>query len=131
MVDFSMYDEAQPEVFASKCPSCGALYYPVPMVCSKCNTRRDPAGVLYAKWEEVPLEGECRLLTWTRVWNLPEGFDVKYLLFGIVEFPNGLRASGRLLVEEPATGMKLAAKAGVVKEKGDKEWYGLMFERAS
>jgi len=128
MVDFSLYEEAEPEVFAYKCPTCGTLYHPVPMVCSTCNTRRDPAGVLFSKWEAVPLEGRCTLLTWTRVWNLPEGFDVKYLLFGIVQFDNGLRAAGRLLADDPATGMTLRAKAGIVKEKGDKDWYGLMFE---
>lgn len=130
MVDFSMYEEAVPSVSAYKCPTCGTLYHPVPMVCRKCNTRRDPSGVIYSAWEKVPLEGRCRLLTWTRVWNLPEGYDVKYLLFGIAEFENGLRASARLLIDDPQTGMTLYAKAGVVKKKGDKELYGLMLDRA-
>ena len=72
------------------------------------------------------MRGKCRLLTWTRVYNLPEGFDVKYLLFGIVEFENGLRASGRLLVDEPETGMELDAKVGVIKEIVGEDIHGFM-----
>jgi len=128
MVDFSMYDQPEPEVPARRCPSCGTLYYPAPMVCLKCGTRRDPSGVIFTKWDTVGLEGKCRLLAWTRVYALPEGYDVKYLLFGIAELQGGLRASGRLLVDEPVTGMELVAKPGVVKKKGDKEYYGLFFE---
>ncbi len=72
--------------------------------------------------------GKCKLLTWTRVYALPEGFDVKYLLFGRVEFENGLRASGRLLVENPETGMELEAKVGIVKEVVGEDIFGFMFD---
>jgi hypothetical protein len=129
MIDFSMYDQPEPRVTARKCPECGTVYHPAPMVCKKCNTRRDPSDVIYSKWEEVPIEGKCTLLAWTRVWALPEGYDVKYLLFGIAEFEDGLRASGRVLVDNPETGMELVATAGVVKKRGDTEIYGLMFDR--
>jgi len=77
------------------------------MICSKCDARRDP--VTGKGWETFDLEGPCELLTWTRLWNLPEGYNKKYLLFGIVQFENGLRASGRLEIEEPKIGMKLTA----------------------
>jgi hypothetical protein len=68
-------------------------------------------------WETFDLEGSCELLTWTRVWNLPEGYTNKYLLFGIVQFENGLRASGQLEVEDPKIGMKLNA---TVKESDER-----------
>lgn len=68
-------------------------------------------------WETFDLEGSCVLLTWTRVWNLPEGYTKKYLLFGIVQFENGLRASGQLEVEDPRIGMKLNA---TVKESDER-----------
>ncbi len=123
-----MYDQPEPEVLASKCPSCGALYYPAPMVCLKYGTRRDPSGVIFSKRGTARLEGKCRLLAWTKVYALPEGYDVKYLLFGIAELHGGLHASGRLLVDEPVTGMKLAAKPGAVKKKVDRKYYGLFFE---
>jgi uncharacterized OB-fold protein len=107
MVDFGLYDAKAPTIVAYKCLTCGAVYYPAPMVCGKCSARRDP--VTGKRWETFELEGPCELLTWTRAWNLPEGYTKKYLLFGIVQFENGLRASGQLEVEDPKTGMKLIA----------------------
>lgn len=107
MIDFSMYDVKEPTIEAWKCDSCGEVFYPAPMICSKCNVRRDP--VTNKGWSTLKMEGPCTLLTWTRVWNLPEGYNKKFLQFGIVEFENGLRASGRVEVEKPTTGMKLTS----------------------
>jgi uncharacterized OB-fold protein len=107
VIDFSMYEVKAPKISGFKCDSCGAIYYPAPMICGKCGARRDP--VTGKDWSTFDLEGECTLLAWTRVWNLPEGFNRKFLQFGIVEFPNGLRASGRVEVAEPRTGMRLNA----------------------
>jgi uncharacterized protein len=107
MIDFSMYDVVSPKINAWKCDKCGAVYYPAPMICGKCNARRDP--VTGKGWSTFDLEGKCTLLTWTRVWNLPEGYTKKFLQFGVVEFENGLRASGRVEVEDPKSGMKLTA----------------------
>jgi len=109
MIDFSVYDKKTPEIHGYKCPKCDTIYYPVPMLCRKCSNRRDPSGIVYPDWDKFPLEGPCKLLTWTRVWALPEGYNRPYQLFGIVEFPNGLRASGQLAVEDPRTGMSLIA----------------------
>ena len=107
MIDFSMYDVKAPEIHAFTCDSCGTNYYPAPMICGKCGARRDP--VTKRHWTTWALQGPCTLLTWTRVWNLPEGYNKKFLQFGIVQFENGLRASGRVEVEVPKTGMRLTA----------------------
>jgi len=105
MIDFSMYDQKEPKIEAYKCQKCGSIYYPAPMVCSECDARRDP--VTGKGWETFDLEGPCTLLTWTRLWNLPEGYTKKNMLFCIVQFENGLRASGQLEVDDPKTGMAL------------------------
>ena len=119
MIDFSVYGEQTPHISGWRCQKCGTLYYPVPMVCKKCESIRDPTT--NKGWEEFDLEGPCTLLTWTRVWNLPEGFNRKYLMFGIVEFENGLRASGRIEVEgDPKIGMKLNARAIEADERPGK-----------
>jgi uncharacterized OB-fold protein len=99
------------------------------MICRKCGARRDPSGVYFSSWEKIPLKGKCKLLTWSRVYALPEGFLEKYLIFGIVEFENGLRASGRLLVDKPQIGMDLVAKVGLVREKVDEDVLGFMFDK--
>ena len=128
MIDVSVYKPTEREVFARKCPECGTLHYPVLMLCRNCGARRDPSGVLFPKWEKVGLSGQkCKLLTWTRLFALPKGFSDRYLLFGIVELENGLKASGRLLVDDPRIGMELTAKVGLVREKIDKDVYGFMF----
>ncbi|MBN2657596.1 MAG: DNA-binding protein [Spirochaetales bacterium] len=127
MIDFSAYGVKTPEVKAVKCPSCGKLHYPAPMICNKCGERRDPSGVIFKHWETVSLSGECTLLAWTRVYALPDGLDMQYLLFGIVEFPNGLRASGRLEVDQPVTGMKVNARAETMDNSKGKEFDGLIF----
>ena len=123
-----MYETKAPEILACKCPKCGTQYYPAPMVCAKCSNRRDPSGILYPDWEKFPLAGACKLLTWTRLWALPEGYNKPFLLFGIVEFPNGLRASGRLEVETPAIGMALNAKVVESDERPGKPVKVFVFE---
>ncbi len=107
MIDFSMYEVKTPKILGYTCEGCGTRYYPAPMICGKCGVRRDP--VTGKGWSAFEMEGACKLLAWTRVWNLPEGYTKKFLQFGIVEFENGLRASGRVEVEEPKTGMSLTA----------------------
>ena len=107
MIDFSMYDTKAPKISAFMCDNCGTKYYPAPMICSHCGTRRDP--VTKRGWTTFDLEGPCTLLTWTRVWNLPEGYNKKFLQFGIVQFESGLRASGQVEADDPKTGMKLNA----------------------
>ena len=122
MIDFSMYDVKEPEILAYKCPKCGALDYPAPMICPRCGERRDPSAMVYSSWETEPLKGKCKLLSWTRVYALPEGYDVKYLMFAMVEFENGLRASGRLEIDgEPRTGMDLEATVETSDERPGKE----------
>jgi uncharacterized protein len=119
MIDFSVYGEQTPHISGYKCLNCGTIYYPAPMICKKCDAKRDP--VTGKGWETFDLDGICTLLTWTRVWNLPEGFNKKFLMFGMVEFPNGLRASGRIEMEgDPTMGMKLEAKVIEADERPGK-----------
>jgi len=128
MVDFGQYGPEKYTVCARKCPKCGKLFYPEPMVCRECGTRRDPSGLKFSEWEKVPIGGRCRLLTWTRLFNLPSDFADRFLLFGIVEFDDGLRASGRLVAAQPAEGMLLTARTDVVRGSGEDSQCGLVFE---
>ena len=126
MIDFSAYDVKTPEILAYRCCACGSTYYPAPMICAKCSSRRDP--VTGRHWETFPLEGPVKLLSWTRVWNLPDGYNVKYLLFGIVEFDNGLRAAGRIGVAEPTIGMTLNSRVEESDERPGKPVNVFVFE---
>jgi len=76
------------------------------------------------------LTGECSPVTWTRAYDLPEGYMQPFLGFGIVKFPNGLVVSGQLDVENPVIGMKLEANVGVIKEGAGQDNYGFIFKQA-
>ncbi|MBA7521473.1 hypothetical protein ES705_13580 [subsurface metagenome] len=122
-------------VYAYQCPECGRLHYPSVSRCKKCGYRYLPEQDVEPRWEKkgykfwkkVPLGGPCRLLTYTRIWALPVGFDEAYLDFGVVEFENGVKAVGRLSVDKPRIGMKLDAQIGKIKEYLGEEHYGLQF----
>jgi uncharacterized protein len=108
-----------PKMYVFKCTECGELHHPKHYVCRKCGAR---------SFEELPLEGEVTLVTYTKVYNLPEGYMKPYLAFGIVKFENGLTVSGQIDAEEPTIGMKLKAQVGVIKEGVGKDYYGFIFQ---
>jgi uncharacterized protein len=107
------------EMYTYKCTACGELHHPKHYVCKKCGNR---------EFEKVPLAGEVTLVTYTKVYNLPEGYMKPYIGFGIAKFENGLVVSGQLEVENPEIGMKLMATVGVVKEGIGKDYYGFIFK---
>ncbi|MGI9860544.1 OB-fold domain-containing protein [Moorella naiadis] len=109
------------QMYAYKCTRCGRLHHPAYLVCRQCGNR---------EFETVPLEGAATLLTYTRVYNLPEGYMKPWLAFGIVEFPNGLRVTGQIDSEDITMGMKLKATVGVVKEGVNQDYYGFIFKEA-
>jgi uncharacterized OB-fold protein len=109
------------EVFAYRCATCGKLHYPKHLVCTECGGR---------EFEEVALEGPCKLVTWTRTYNLPEGYMKPSIFFGIVAYPNGIVASGQLEADSPTIGMDLTTGYGVVKEGIGHDNFGLIFTQA-
>jgi len=78
-------------IVAYKCKKCGKLHYPFHDRCLACRNR---------EFEEVKPQGKAKLLTWTRIYNLPWGFDQRYLTIGVVEFENGVKAMGQIQADE-------------------------------
>jgi len=107
------------KMYAYKCTVCGELHHPKHYVCRKCGNR---------KFEEIILDGEVTLVTYTKVFNLPEGYMKPFLYFGIAKFKNGLNVSGQMEVENPTIGMKLISTVGVVKESININHYGFIFK---
>jgi uncharacterized OB-fold protein len=101
---------------AYKCGTCGRLMQPKHYRCLSCNGR---------EFEEISVQGDCKLVTFTDVWNLPWGIDERSRLIGIVEFENGLRAMGRIKAAEARIGMKLKASWEPVRVIHGEEVYGL------
>jgi hypothetical protein len=109
-------------IVAYKCKKCGKLHYPFHDRCLACKSR---------EFDPVKPEGNVRLLTFTRIYNLPWGFDVRYLIIGVGEFENGVRAMGRIAVDESyplTTGMLMKPIWAPVRVKYDENVYGLVLE---
>lgn len=108
------------ELYAYKCAECGELHHPKHYVCRKCGS---------TDFEEVPLTGEGTVVTWTKVYNLPEGYMKPYMCFAIVKFDDtGLVVSGQIDTDAPKAGMRVKANVGVVKEGIGRDYYGFIYE---
>lgn len=109
------------DLYAYKCDVCGELHHPHHHVCRKCGN---------TEFTEEVLSGEATVATWTKVYNLPEGYMQPYLFFAIVQFDNGLIVSGRYDNggEYPAIGERVYSTVDVVKEAVGKDFYGFIFK---
>lgn len=108
-------------VDAAKCTKCGKLSYPTHFYCQSCGG---------TKFEGVPIEGEGTLLTWTRVYALPLDYADLYITLGMIEMDMGVRATGRVDIDEPKIGARVRAGVGKVREIGGKDLTGLVFQSA-
>jgi uncharacterized OB-fold protein len=109
-------------IVAYKCKKCGKLHYPFHDRCLECKSR---------EFEKVKPQGKVRLLTFTRIYNLPWGFDQRYLTIGVVEFENCVRAMGQIHVDESfdlKNGMILQPSWGPVRVQYGENVYGLVLE---
>lgn len=108
------------DMSAYECTNCGKVHHPQYTVCQQCGHR---------EFKEIPLGGKAKLLTYTRVFNLPEGYMKPWLNFGILEFENGVRVSGQVDCDDLETGMELVSTVDVVKEGVGVDYYGFVFKK--
>ncbi len=111
-------------IVAFKCKKCGKVHYPFHDRCLKCKGR---------EFEQLRVSGPAKLLTFTQIFNLPWGFDQRFLIIGIGEFENGVKAMGQIEADDIAglkLGMKLAPKWAPVRVLHGEDVYGLKFEPA-
>ncbi len=109
-------------ITAYKCKKCGKLHYPFHDRCLACKNR---------EFEMVKPQGQAKLLTFTRIYNLPWGFDQRYLTIGVVEFENGVRAMGQIQVDESydlKLGMTMQPDWEPVRVQYGENVYGLTLE---
>jgi uncharacterized OB-fold protein len=108
---------------AYKCRACGKVHYPFHDRCLNCHGR---------EFEEVDPQGCARLLTYTQIFNLPWGFDERFLVIGIAEFENGVRAMGQVKIageslDELHTGMLMSPSWEPVRVQYGEKVFGLKF----
>ncbi len=102
-----------------KCKGCGKVFYPKRFCCPHCGGNA---------FEKVYLGDVCVLLTFTKLYALPEGVEHAPLVLGIVKFANGAMAVGQITEENVSIGMKLKPVWGLLRKIGGKEVYGFKFK---
>ncbi len=109
-------------ITAYRCKKCGKLHHPWHDRCLACKGR---------EFEAVKPQGTAKLITFTRIYNLPWGFDQRYLTIGVVEFENGVRAMGQIKADETyplETGMAMEPGWEPVRVQYGENVYGLVLE---
>lgn len=101
-----------------KCTSCGFLMNPKHARCLQCNAQT---------FEEVEMGNEATIVTFTKLTAVPTGISDYMLVLGIVEFANGLRATGQITSENIDIGTKVKPVWDKVRTIGDKDIYGFKF----
>ena len=112
------------EIYAYKCRLCGAMHYPFRMVCKECKQND------FFEFDTVPLPKNGKLLTYTRVYNLPAQYEVATLGLGIVELENGMRMLGQVEIDDPKLGMAVVGEVDVVRKEPYDDYYGMVFTAA-
>ena len=105
-------------VLGAVCDSCGAISYPRHAVCPKCG---------HDRFASAEIGGEGTVLTYTDVYALAVDYETRYLRLAIVEFDNGVRATGHLLDDDPKLGKRVRSQIGIVRHSGDVKHEGLQF----
>lgn len=105
-----------------KCKTCGAIVYPKRFICPSCKAK---------DFDEYPLGEEGRVVTFTRLWAIPEGIEQLPLTLAIVEFDGKIRVTGQILSEEIKTGDRVRPVWGHIRKIRGKEIQGFRFEKTS
>jgi uncharacterized OB-fold protein len=109
------------ELVAFKCKACGKVHYPFHDRCLSCKGR---------EFEKIKPQGNAKLITFTQIFNLPWGFDQRFIFLGVAEFENGIKAMGQITANSPdelKLGMTLKPTWDVVRVISGEKVYGLKF----
>ena len=112
------------EIYAYRCRLCDTMHYPFRMVCSGCKQND------FFEFDTVPLPKAGKLITFTKVYNLPAQYEVATLGLGIVELENGMRMLGQLQIDEPVMGMPVQGTVEIVRKEPYDNYYGMVFRAA-
>ena len=112
-------------ITAFKCMKCGRIHYPFHDRCLECKNR---------EFEKIKPQGNAKLLTYTAIYNLPWGFDQRFLIIGVAEFENKVKAMGQIKadsVDDLKLGMKVRPSWESVRVEAGEDVFGLKFEPIS
>jgi uncharacterized OB-fold protein len=106
---------------AYQCKKCGKIHYPFHDRCMVCKGR---------EFEIIKPQGKANLLTYTQIFNLPWGFDQRFLVIGVAEFENGVKAMGQInasSLDELEIGMPVKASWEPIRVQYGENVYGIKY----
>jgi scaffold protein (connect acetoacetyl-CoA thiolase and HMG-CoA synthase) len=106
---------------AYRCKKCGKVHYPFHDRCMACKGR---------DFEIIKPQGMAKLLTYTQIFNLPWGFDQRFLIIGVAEFEDGVKAMGQVnasSVDELKIGMAVEASWEPIRMQYGENVYGIKY----
>jgi uncharacterized OB-fold protein len=83
------------------------------------------------EFEEVKPQGNAKLLTYTAIFSLPCGFDQSFLILGVAEFENEVKAMGQIKadsVDQLEVGMIVKSSWEPIRVQCGGDVYGFKFE---
>ncbi len=112
----------QINIVAYQCKACGKVHFPFHDRCLSCKGR---------EFDEIKPQGNAKLITFSQIFNLPWGFDNRFIFVGVAEFENGVKAMGQITANDPGElklGMTVKPTWGVVRVIGGEDVYGLIYK---
>ncbi len=107
------------KITAYKCKKCGKIHYPFHDRCLNCKGR---------EFDKIHPEGKAKLLAYTQIFNLPWGFDQRFLIIGVAEFENGVKAMAQIKadsLEGLKSGLLMNASWEPIRVVSGEDVYGL------
>lgn len=109
------------EIMGFKCRKCATVVYPKRLLCPSCKGK---------DFDEHPLGEEGKVVTYTKLWTIPEGIEQLPLTLAIVEFDDGVRVTGQVL-DEVEVGSKVRPLWGHIRNIQGRDFEGFRFQSAS
>jgi uncharacterized OB-fold protein len=106
---------------AYRCKKCGKVHYPFHDRCMACKGR---------EFEVIKPQGKAKLLTYTQIFNLPWGFDQRFLIIGVAEFEDGVKAMGQVKansLDKLKIGMTVEASWEPIRVQYGENVYGIKY----
>ena len=82
------------------------------------------------EFETIKPQGNANLITYTQIFNLPWGFDQRFLIIGVAEFENGVKAMGQInanSLDELKIGMPVHASWEPIRVQYGENVYGIKY----
>ncbi len=109
---------SEKKLIGCKCNNCGKKIYPKRIICPECKQK---------SFSDFEIDKIGTIITYTKLYAVPDGLDVKPLLLGVADF-NGINIMGQITNKEIKIGDKIRPFWGKLRKSQTDEIFGFKFE---